>query len=160
MLVVSDTSPIVALARLDHVDLLPAVFDLTLIPPAVAAELIVRGVLPTLIERPPHWLEIRAPQHLEPIAKLHKGELEAISLARENVGAMLLIDERHGRRAAQRLGIRIIGTVGLLEVAAKKRLIDLGETFERLKQSDFWVSAALLDERLEAFERNNPPQGE
>ena len=47
-----------------------------------------------------------------------------------------------------------------LERAASQNLIDLAKAFEQLKQTDFWVPADLLDERLAVFKRNNPPQGE
>jgi hypothetical protein len=36
----------------------------------------------------------------------------------------------------------------VLELAADQRLLDLQDAFSRLKNTDFWISPQLLDERL------------
>jgi predicted nucleic acid-binding protein len=55
--------------------------------------------------------------------ELDQGEAEAIALALEVGGDLLLVDERRGRRAALRLQVRILGTLGLLIEAKIKGLI-------------------------------------
>ncbi|WP_256369030.1 DUF3368 domain-containing protein [Aquisphaera insulae] len=65
----------------------------------------------------------------------------------------LLIDERLGRQAAAAREIRVVGTIGVLEPAPQERLIDLGQAFEAVKQTDFWISPSFLDERLSLFQK-------
>ncbi|MGB7161454.1 MAG: DUF3368 domain-containing protein [Tepidisphaeraceae bacterium] len=160
MLVVADSSPLIVLISIGHVDVLPTLFDRVLIPPVVAAELrdSTRPIeVREFIAHPPTWLMERAPARIEPIPTLHAGESAAINLVLEVQADVLLIDEKRGRRAAMDRHIRITGTVGVLELAAQAGLLDLADTFERVKQTDFWISHTLLDERLRLHrERGNP----
>lgn len=97
-LVVTDTTPLIALDRAGHLHLLPALFDVTA-PPAVVSEFGQR----------PSWLR----EH----------EAEAIALAEALPNARLLIDERRGRRIARSLNLRVTGTAGVLLVAKGAGLI-------------------------------------
>jgi predicted nucleic acid-binding protein len=108
---------------------------------------------------PPTWLDVRAPQMQVQTDGLHPRELAALSLALETKADLVLIDEMLGRRIATERHLRVAGTVGVLERAAEENLLDLRAAFERLKTTDFWVSPALLEARLVAFEhrrRHNP----
>ena len=51
---------------------------------------------------------------LSSIGQLDDGEAEAIALARERNANVVLLDERDARETAKRLGLRVLGTVGLL----------------------------------------------
>jgi predicted nucleic acid-binding protein len=154
MLVVADSSPLVVLVKIEHVLVLPTLFGEVTIPPQVGAELragnrpsAVRGFIAAC----PPWLVERTPTAVEPIAALHAGELAAISLARELKADLLLIDELEGRKAAADRNIPLTGTIGVLELAADRGLLDLANAFESVKQTDFWISHDLLDERLKLF---------
>jgi len=59
------------------------------------------------------------------------------------------MDDLDGRRAAQALGLTVIGTVGLLERAAEKELLDLREAVAKLRRSNFFISPEVLDAALE-----------
>jgi predicted nucleic acid-binding protein len=83
--------------------------------------------------------------------ELHEGERAAISLARELKADLLLIDESDGRSAALARRLQITGTIGILQRAAEQDLLDLAEAFERVKQTDFWISPKLLDTELAKF---------
>lgn len=54
------------------------------------------------------------PTRADLIADLDRGEAEAIALAQAIRADLLIIDERLGRRHAQRLGLSITGTLGVL----------------------------------------------
>lgn len=97
---------------------------------------------------PPDWLFERATVAVLPIPGLHAGELAAISLAQKLKADLLLIDDVRGRKAAGDRRIAFTGTIGVLELAADQRLLDLEDVFARLKNTDFWISPQLLDERL------------
>ncbi len=151
MIVVADSSSFVVLIAIGHLDVLPTLFGRIIVPPAVAAELAspkrteaVRG----FIAAPPAWLEIRTPAAIEAIAGLHDGESAAIALAAELKADRLIIDEARGRQAAVARHVRVVGTVGVLELAAEAGLLDLEQAFEAVKRTDFWVSARFLDERI------------
>jgi predicted nucleic acid-binding protein len=154
MLVVADSSPLIVLVNIGHVDILPTLFREVVIPPEVSAELrqpnrpsAVRDFMAAC----PAWLVQRAPSTLESIPSLHAGELAAINLARELKADLLLIDELAGRKAAADRHIPFTGTVGVLELAADRGLLDLHDAFQRVKGTDFWISHELLDERLKLY---------
>jgi predicted nucleic acid-binding protein len=154
MLVVADSSPVIVLVNIGHINVLPMLFGQVVIPPEVAAELRQANRLPAVrrfMASAPLWLVERAPAIIEPVASLHAGELAAISLARELHADLLLIDEMEGRKAAADRQIPITGTIGVLELAADRGLLDLPEAFERVKGTDFWISHQLLDQRLALF---------
>lgn len=127
------------------------------IPAAVARELHSPGT-PELvrkqIESPPAWLEIRRVSlSISPdLVKLDQGEQEAIALARELAADALIIDERAGRRAASRLGITVIGTLGVLEEAPKLGLLDLPAAIAKLQMTTFRADSALLRAMLDRNE--------
>ena len=154
MLVVADSSPIILLIIIGQIEVLPKLFKQVVIPPEVSAELLhskrPQAVLDFMTSCP-GWLLERVPAALEPIAGLHAGEIAAISLAKELKADLLLIDEVCGRKAAAERHIPFTGTIGVLELAADEGLLDLKDTFEQVKNTDFWISNELLDERLKLY---------
>lgn len=160
MLVVADSSPLIVLIELGHVELLPRLFGEIIIPPQVSAELRQsnrpQAILSFMAARP-LWLHERAPAAIEPIPTLDAGELAAISLARELKADLLLIDEVRGRKAAADRHIPFTGTIGVVELAASQELLDLQDAFTRLKSTNFWISPELLDERLRIHQPGKTP---
>lgn len=63
---------------------------------------------------------------------------------------LLLMDDRKGVKAAQRKGLRVTGTLGILDLAAQRGMADFKQAVERLRQTNFRVPQALLDALLEA----------
>lgn len=150
MIVVADTSPFVVLTAIRELGILPAVFGQVTVPQQVIEELrrFSQPDVQALAAQPPSWLLAKVPTNLEAIPLLHDGEVAAISLARELNADLLVIDDSRGRRAAQDRKLAITGTIGVLELAAERNLLQLSVAFEAVKQTDFWVSHRLLDERL------------
>jgi len=115
LIVVSDTSPILNLARIGRLDLLPSLYEQLLIPPAVCAELAApKGdVFETLDATSIPWLILGVPNDQDRVRELSgnldAGEAEAIVLAVERRAELLLVDERRGRRTAAAMGLRITG---------------------------------------------------
>jgi predicted nucleic acid-binding protein len=55
----------------------------------------------------------------------------------------LVIDERAGRAVARDLGLAVTGTLGVLDVAATKGLVDVAEVIERLRATSFRAAPSL-----------------
>ncbi|MDY6784240.1 MAG: DUF3368 domain-containing protein [Cyanobacteriota bacterium] len=131
MIVISDTSVITNLTAIQHLHLLPQLYNRVTIPEAVYRELtdIVPPVPGTLEVQFSTWVEVRqvsngaAVNRLQNEVKLDAGESEAIALALELNGDLLLIDERRGRAGANRLGLRITGLLGILVEAKRQNKI-------------------------------------
>ena len=138
--VVSDTTPIRYLVKLNAVNILPELFSEVVIPPAVVSELS-HPLTPELVRRwiatPPRWLKQRTPEVTLSIHDLGRGETEAIFLAEELEIDLLLMDERKASLVALNKGFNVIGTIGVLEAGASRGLIDFDEMVSRLLQTNF-----------------------
>jgi predicted nucleic acid-binding protein len=123
-LVVCDAGPVIHLDELGCLDLLSS-FAKVLIPTAVWLE--VQRHRPTALELP--CLERTSaatpePPELESMAlalSLHTGEWEAIRVAMEHPSSILLTDDTAARLAANNLGIRVHGTIGILVRSVRQR---------------------------------------
>lgn len=156
MIVVSDTSPISALIRLGQVELLPQVFGQVVIPPAVKTELSYLQQFGFDLQDlwAADWLSIQAAQNQSLInqlsLELDVGEVAAIALAQELSPQFLVIDEKRGRTVAERLGIPVVGLLGILILAKKQGLLPaIRPLILELKGIDFFVSDALANRILQ-----------
>ena len=101
-MIVADTGPLIAFARIDRFELLRHVVHMLIIPDAVYDELVGSGrTRPGAGEVAAGvWIQQRAVENRDTLAELptylHLGERHAIALA-EELGASLLIDEQRGR---------------------------------------------------------------
>jgi len=81
---------------------------------------------------------------------LDLGEAEALSLYWEVNADFLLIDEKRGRIIAQRNGVHVIGTIGVLLFARQKGLIaNIKSVLNTLSHNGFHISDALYHKILE-----------
>ena len=153
MIVVADTSPINYLLLIDQIDLLPRLFQQVIIPDVVRDEMLDPSAPPALqqwIANPPPWLVVQAVSVTdETLNSLDPGEQAAITLAQTLPADLLIIDERLGRRTASERGIPIIGTLGILDDAANKGLIELTDAIARLQQTNFRISRRIIQTLLE-----------
>lgn len=159
MPVVSNTSPLLDLAIIDHLFLLPQQFGPVLIPQAVLAELKVNQALPgsnalrTALNE--GWLIPQSVSNKALVSllrqELHQGESEAIALAVEVSAERILLDEKEARQSARALGLALTGILGILlkgwhegTVASMKVVI------ERLQlEANFWIAPDLLNQLLQ-----------
>ena len=155
-IVVSDTTSIHYLVLIAETELLPVLYGEVLIPESVALEL-QQPHTPELIrcwmQKPPAWLQIVSLAALPPIAMsldLDRGERDAIRLALHCNADLVLMDERDGVEEARRLGLTVTGTLGVLDRAAERGLIDLAPAFARLRQTNFRINPALMERLLAA----------
>jgi len=173
MIVVSDTTPLHYLILIEAIPALPAIFGGVYVPSAVIGELLherAPEAVRTWATSPPEWLTVQEPLHTVP-SKLGVGEAAAISLALELMADRILIDDRDGSREATRNGLNVVGTLGILEEAGKRGLIDIREMVKELRQTNFRANEALYqavierveeqgrDERFRAHEEDPPTPG-
>lgn len=129
MIVVSDTSALSNLAIVDHLWLLEAIYQTVIIPDVVASELSAASnpTIPAILQlgwiQPQPLTNSQLANQLQQERGLDAGEANAIALAFELQADDLLIDERLGRQEAVRLGLSIVGILGILLVAKQRSLI-------------------------------------
>ena len=152
MIVVSDTSPLNYLILIGAVDVLPQLFGGVHIPEQVLAELLDPGTpepVKKWAQSPPQWLRIRAQSvEIRATAGLDAGESQAIALAIELQAPAVLIDEKKGRRIAKSYGLATVGTITLLELAARHGLLDLKTAFRSLAETTFHIKESYLEAAL------------
>jgi predicted nucleic acid-binding protein len=152
MLVVSDASPLNILVQLGHADVLAAMFKSVVVPVSVADELshvAAPKAVRDWIANPPPWLAIKAPSVQTSIPLRHRGERDAIQLAQELKADAILLDEDKPRAQATKLGLRVVGTIGILEQAANVGHIkNLQAVHEQLRKTNFFVSDKILSDSL------------
>lgn len=152
--VISDTSPLHYLVLIGQADLLPTLYTELLIPQTVADELH-QPATPDPVRRwianRPSWLQVvplTAPSGSVSLAHLDPGEHDAILLALHLKADLVLMDQREGVDEARRLGLMVTGTLGVLDRAAERGLIELVPAIARLRQTNFRIDPALLDRLL------------
>src|SRR5437879_13451152 len=149
MIVIADTSPLHYLILLERAEVLQHLYGRVIIPESVVRELPAQkrhAVVRQWITSPPEWLQIRqiAVPPDPALAELDLGEREAIALAETLRADALIIDEKMGRREAERRKLRVIGTVRVLDDAAEAGLVDMRTVLPRLQAFGFYFAGKLL----------------
>lgn len=135
MIVISDITPIISLMKISQLELLEKYFGEIQIPNAVYKELTTNSRFESEAEKLKeasfiHVIEIEddeAVTILQKVTGLDLGESEAIILADIKKADLLLMDEAKGREVAKKLGIKIMGTVGLLMASYEAQNISADE---------------------------------
>jgi predicted nucleic acid-binding protein len=147
--VVADTGPLQYFVLIDQIELLPQLYGSVTVPTAVHSELLhlrasvaVRDWAAT----PSAWLTIvSTPVSWDPqLWRLDLGEAAAIALALTLPADLVLMDERAGVAAARARALNVIGTIGVLDQAARAGLIDIAEAVTWLRATNFRHRPALL----------------
>ncbi len=149
-LVIADSTCLIGLDRIGRLELLPQLFPDIVAPPAVIAE----------FGHTPAWLTVQRVsnddrvRHLSEI--LDSGEAEALALAVELAGSRVILDDKKARRVAHQLGVKVIGTVGVLLRAKRQGFIAyVKPLLDELLAADFRISDALYEEALRLAEEGN-----
>lgn len=149
--VIADASPLIALARVNGLAWLKALFAEVSVTDVVLRE-VLTGHFPDT-EAPikqaltDGWLRAEDPGTIEPaLSELDEGEAASIRLALASGSqALLLIDERAGRAVAQALGLKLAGTAAVIGLARQTGLIPSArEVFAQLHASDFRIAPDVI----------------
>ena len=151
---VSNTGPIIELAKINRLSILKELAGEILIPPMVHRELLAKtGDEATLIDEALNsFIHVSPLPPLDPsvktiIADLDAGEGHAIGLASTFSGdVLLLLDDRAGRTAAVRLNIPTTGLIGLLLLAKERGIITkVSELISELREQGYWLSDRVVE---------------
>jgi predicted nucleic acid-binding protein len=148
---VSNTSPLIYLHRLRRLELLPLLFGKIIVPFQVEQELD-RGRatgrdVPDL--RSQSWIDIQKAAADHDYAELGPGESGALDLARTLLDALVILDDGAARAWATRLGIRCVGTVGILIEAKQHGHVErVTAELDRLSKLGFRMGPALRQRAL------------
>ena len=151
--IVADAGPLIAFARIDGLGWLPRLFDDVWVTPEVIAECLARPerhdarAIQSALDA--GVLRCRdAPSWQTYAEGLGAGESSTMALARQQRAAVL-IDDRLARRVANELGLRVVGTLGVL-VALKLRghLPTVRPALEELVRSGYFLSGPVIAEAL------------
>lgn len=154
MMVVSDTSVLIHLARIEHFDLLRRLYSTITIPRAVWREVVEEGegrsgAPETRAAHGDGWMEVLPlDQESSMLPLLHQaldeGEAEALAMAHEVEANLVLLDEAAARQKAEQLGLQKTGTIGVLLRAKREGLIDrLRPELDDLRKTAFWIDEML-----------------
>ena len=160
MIIVSDTTPIISLMKIEQLDLLEKLFGSVKIPVSVYQELTTNQKFKQeakLIESRNfidvvEVMDTKSVSILQRATGLDRGESEAIILAEEIKADLLLMDERKGRLIAKQMGNQIAGTLGIIISAYEENLITSEITlqcFEQLKKSGIRISDSLYSSLID-----------
>lgn len=148
MTIVSNTSPLTNLAAIGQFNLLQMLYAQIHIAQGVWEELNAKGHHWPGCNEVAHaeWIQCHTVQNQTLVTLLRqdldRGEAESIALATELNANFILLDEKEGRRVAQRLGFKKIGIIGVLLEAKAKGVIEVIQPhLEALRQkAGFYVS--------------------
>jgi len=160
MNVVSNTTPISELYKIDHLELLALVYGQILIPEAVAQELASTRTwagLSQVAEQTP-WISVltltdaEAPQRLRSrYSGVHEGEAATMVLAREIQASRIILDDKRARQVAHGEGLPVIGTVGVVLLAHRLGCLSALQgqrILEHLYQGTAYISEGLYRDAL------------
>ena len=149
--IVINSSPLITLCKSAQEDLLPQLFESTIVPSAVWLEITAtthNDLAASLIPSLP-WVKhekIIAVPTLIQAWDLGAGESEVLAYALRNPSFLAVLDDAAARRCARSLGINSIGTVGLFILAKRRNLItEVMPCIQKLRDAGLWLTDDLIE---------------
>ena len=150
MRIVVDTSVLIALSNIGRLELLRSLFDDVMVP---------RAVMEEYGEPLPEWVkvvEVKDKQLVRALlGNLHRGEAEVIALALEANADIVILDDKKARNIARRIGLNVMGTIGILILAKKQSLINNIEAeISKLTETSFRLSRDVITKAIEESKKD------
>jgi hypothetical protein len=157
-IIISDTTALIILAKSNQLNLLTNIIDRVYVPKAVMREIQYKNDMVKILIESADFIEVQEVSNQEILSdiqatNLDLGETEAIALALE-MNLRLIIDEKSGRKIAQKKGVKIIGLLGILEANFRLEFISYMELLyilEDFKRVDYRLSSTLERAFLEGL---------
>jgi predicted nucleic acid-binding protein len=160
VIVVSNSTPLITLAKVGYFDLLQELFTEITISQEVWNEVVVRGagLAGSSETSQAGWINVGSVANSALIKEwrdaynLGAGELSTILLARELAANVVLIDERRARRLAATNGRAVSGSIAVLESGYRKKYVsDLRAAYQQLLAANIWIDQKKLNQSLTSF---------
>lgn len=147
--VIVNSTPVIGLANIGKLDVLRQMYGTITIPQAVFDEIKSPSVQ-RQVNANRDWIRVEqindASQKQMYRAKLHAGEVEVMILAQEKKADLVILDDNAAKKTAKFLGLRVIGTLGILVLAKKRGYIkEVSPVLDALKRDGFFISDDLCD---------------
>lgn len=168
--VLCNAGPLIALGKVNRLELLAELYGQVQIPRAVYDEAVTQGLALgapdartiRLFWQAKDWpivdVSPATVAAYKPSAILDLGETEAIALGRTLPDALLLLDDETARAEARRLKLPVRGTLGVLTQAYRARLLSFSEMELLLEEiaarPDIWIGAKLCEQVLQALRKS------
>lgn len=142
--IISDTSCLIILAKIGELDLLRRVYKVVTITQTIFLE---------FGDELPHWIEIEnaSDSYWQQLLELQvdAGEASAIALALEMADSILILDDWKGRKVAERLGLSVTGTFGVIIKAKNSGIIpSIKPILDKMRETNFRISEELEQSAL------------
>lgn len=152
MLIVADTSALLALAACESLSLLDTLFGEVRVPPAVFRECTVAGragadVLDAYLRG--KVADVEFGEFVIAAGGLGRGELEAMALYKRLRADRLLIDDQRARKVARINQVQVIGSIGVLLVAKAENVVPaVRPLLDSIRVAGIYLSDRVLTEAL------------
>lgn len=155
--VVVNSTPLIALSGINHLEILHKIYGEVFIPNAVYLEISAKpeSKCKKDVDNASSWLKIEKIK--DEMAKklyktqLHEGEVEVMILAQEMSANLAIIDDANAKKHAKYLGITVTGTLGVLIKAKKIGIIPaLKPLIENMINNGIYISNDLVKKCLTA----------
>lgn len=153
MIVIADSSALVAVSTYQGLDWLEKLFGTVLVPAAVYNEVCTQckpqaSQLKAYLDGRVRTVNLSA-FTLQRTSGLGSGELEAIALYKAEQAQLLLVDDQKAKKSAFANGLETLGSVGLLLLAKEEGVIqEIRSRLSLLEQSDIYLSQKLIEQIL------------
>lgn len=165
--ILSNAGPLIALGKLNRLDLLANLYKQVQIPQQVYTEVVTQGLARRATEaltirlfwQQQNWPVVNVPAQIlsayNPPVTLDSGEMEVLALAQTVSNVLVLLDDEAARAEARRLNLPVRGTLGVLVQAYRNNYLTYSQTDLLLQEiavrPDIWISAKLCQQVLDAL---------
>ena len=154
MIVIADSSALVAVATYRGLDLLEKLFGNVLVPTAVYDEVCAQGKPQANVLRNYLVGKVQSTDlnqyPLQKISGLGKGELEAMALYKASAADLMLVDDLKAKKSAYINGLETMGSLGLLLLAKDEGLItEITSRIHLLQHSNAYLNPLLIEQVLQ-----------
>ncbi|HBD68832.1 MAG TPA: DUF3368 domain-containing protein [Treponema sp.] len=150
--VIVNSTPLIILSNINHLDLLKKIYSEIYIPEAVFNEVMEKADSACQqIKSNTDWIHVckitDESQKRMYQAKLHAGEVEVMILAQEKPEAdLVILDDNAAKKTAKFLGLKVTGSLGIILKAKKTGIIkEVTPLMNQLISNGFYITKEIYD---------------
>lgn len=149
-----NASPLILLGKTDNLHLLAGLADSAVVPQAVADEIGAKAdgtsILEALARHSQYGVVKDEAVSPEVLAwDLGAGETQVIANAQRHGADRVVLDDLEARRCAKAMGLKVLGTLGIIARAKRMSQLDLAApVIGRLRETGLYVSEELVEQIL------------